>query len=348
MQFLMQGHSSLLVSGCHGKTTTSALVAHLLHYCGVEPSYCIGGTVPSLERHGLWKPTDYFVAEADESDGTFLELPCDHLIITNTYIDHLDYWKDEKELKKAYTERINSVKTQNRILCAQDPFLKDHFEGIFYGWSSTLAINAQNISTTSTGMQFDLHYYGECFRKVQLPLMGKHNILNSLAAIAMCANTGVSVQKLLEALSHFRGIERRMHLIGENGGATIVDDYAHHPNEITASLDALRNHYPNHQLVVIFQPHKYSRIKENISQFKTCFSHADTLIITSIFAAGESSSEYPNLLNQLIETIDQKVTFIPFKKIQSSIDLHFQPKTIIVTMGAGDITSVGKSLTHAY
>ena len=346
LALLMKGHLSLLISGCHGKTTTSALVTHVLHANGHQPSYCLGGHVPTLNFHGAWNPTPYFVAEADESDGTFLSLKGERLIITNTAIDHIDYWKDETTLKRAYDQCIVAMPKEHRILCAEDAYLKNRFEAMYYGWSSKLPLYATHVNPALYGMQFNLYYQDHCY-PVQLPLIGKHNVLNSLAAFGMLASLGIAPENIIKELSTFKGVHRRTQILGEINDMTIVDDYAHHPNEIYATLKALKQHYPNRPLILLFEPHKFSRITYHLDKFSTCFTPADTVLLTSFYHAGESPNDYPQILDRLIQKINRPVSYIPFEQLGDKLSSFFQPNAVFITMGAGNVTTIGKGLFNA-
>jgi UDP-N-acetylmuramate--alanine ligase len=297
---LMRFQHGIAVAGTHGKTTTTSLIACLLAEGGLDPTFVIGGLLNSLGSNAKLGTGRYLVAEADESDGSFLMLQPTIAVITNIDFDHLGtYGDDFNRLKEAFLEFIHHLPFYGlALLCRDDPNVGDLIGEVTrtvvtYGLSEGSDFRADNILQTGPRVSFDVIIPGrEQSLSVDLNMPGRHNVLNALAAIAVAWELGVSGAVMQRALSAFQGVERRFHVHGEiefaDGKAMFVDDYGHHPTELSATLQAAREGWPQRRLVVVFQPHRYTRTRDLMDDFASVLSEADVLVLTEVYAAGES------------------------------------------------------------
>jgi len=304
LQFLLQEEQGLIVTGTHGKTSTSSLLAHVLTHAGLDPSYVLGGHSPSLPANGHAGTGD-FVVEGDESDGTFLKCPAFGAIITNLEADHLDYWGTLDKLKQAFKQFAESV-AGPLIWCADDPILCE------------------------LGLKGTPYRYGDI--DFDFPLIGKHNKTNATAVYKLCLELGLKPETIQNAFNAFKGVKRRLEYRGEKNGVKFFDDYAHHPTEIEATLSAFKE--VDH---IVFQPHRYSRTKDLLHEFCTALSGKRNLILTDIYSAGES----PNGITTqtLLDKLPQ-ATYIPRDELGKRLLSLVKDGDSLLTMGAGDITKV--------
>ncbi len=349
---LIREKKGLLVAGTHGKTTTSALLAHSLQTSELEPSFAIGGMASSLGCNGKNGRGEYFVAEACESDGSFLLYEGYGAIITNIDDDHLDYWKDLEALYRGFETFIGNIVSKEHLLwCADDPFLRQKkFAGISYGFDPSAEGQILRYVQNAFHVEIDIAFRGRVFKNIQAPLIGEHNALNITAVWILAMQMGIGEAFLRSSFKSFCGVGRRMEKKAEVDGVTIYDDYGHHPTEITATLKALKAASQGQRVVVVFQPHRYSRTKQCIDAFAKALIIADVVVLTDIYGAGEKP----------IEGITEKRLFELLQKERSS-NIHYAPRStlcndlkgvlrkgdILLTMGAGDITQVGESLKRA-
>jgi len=346
---LIQGKKGLLVAGTHGKTTTSSLLTHVLHECGMAPSYAIGGMIHSLGNNGGEGFGDYFIAEACESDGTFLDYPGFGGIITNIDKDHLDYWKTEEALVQGFRTFIEGITSKQHILfCADDERLSRMSpQGISYGFSRRAMARISQYSQQGWTLFFDLEFQGRTFKDIEVTLIGRHNVLNSSAVFVLGLQLGISETSLRSALKSFCGVGRRVEKRGDAGGVTIFDDYGHHPAEIVTTLEAIKTAIGKRRLIAVFQPHRYTRTRDCLEGFSEAFVHADLMCLTDIYSAGELPISGINV-ETLLETIRLKqrgeVLYMPRKNISIQIRGILKQGDVVVTIGAGDITKVGAEL----
>jgi UDP-N-acetylmuramate--alanine ligase len=349
LRLLMEGNQPLLVTGTHGKTTTSSLLAHLLVYVGKDPSYAVGGIVRSLNANGGSGKGPYFVAEADESDGSFLKYTPFGAIITNIDNDHLDYWKTEGSLIEGFKQFAGSVlSTEHLFWCGDDEQLCSlKFPGFSYGFDESNAACIKNFSQTGWNNSFDLSFKSIEYQEIEIPLVGAHNILNAASVFCLGLQLEIPETKIREAFSHFKGIERRAELKGECGGISVFDDYAHHPTEIFATLRAIKQAIGKRRLVVAFQPHRYTRTRDCLADFGEAFEKADLLVLTDIYAATEAPIEgitSETVLSKIKETLAIDARYSPRKTLVDTLISLLEPEDVLVTMGAGDITQIGKEV----
>lgn len=343
---LMEGYFPLLVTGTHGKTTTSSLLAHLLVDAGLDPSYAVGGIVSSLNANGSHGKGSYFIAEADESDGSFLKYSPYGGIITNVDNDHLDYWGTLADMIKGYQKFIGFVSSPEHLFwCGDDEILSSlKPKGCSYGFDEKNDLYIQNFRQDGWRNIFDIKLDGVEYSGIEVPLVGGHNVLNAAAVFGLGIKTHISEEKIRKAFFNFKGVNRRAELKGEKNGIAIFDDYGHHPTEIFATLRAIKQAIGQRKLVAVFQPHRFTRTRDCLHEFGAAFDKADELILTDIYSAGEapiSGITSDAVLAKIKESSCLDVSYIPRDKVSEFLANHLQPDDVLVTMGAGDITKVG-------
>lgn len=342
----------LLVAGTHGKTTTSAMLTHVLEQANLLPSYVIGG-IPNLRnslRHGYLDKGDYFVGEADESDGSFLRTPAFGAIVTNVESDHLEYWKTEQKLQLGFEEFLCQVAHSDLLfLCSDDPYLaRKNITAVRYGYKEGADYQIKNFTQVGMKSHFIIANSGREV-SITLPLIGKHNAKNGCAVFGLCCHLGIPEPQIISALQSFKGVSRRCEYKGHSPeGGIIYDDYAHHPTEIWFTLQAMKEAFPEKRLIALFQPHRYSRLQLLLSEFASSLSIADHLILTDVYAAGESETTGVSSadLMAVIEK-EKKIScvYVQRDKIIPHVRSMLQERDILITMGAGDVTEVGANLT---
>ncbi|MGE5196332.1 MAG: UDP-N-acetylmuramate--L-alanine ligase [Anaerolineae bacterium] len=343
---LMEGYYSLLVAGCHGKTTTSSLFAHVLIEVGLDPSYAIGGIVRSLNANGGHGEGPYFVAEADESDGSFLKYPAFGAILTNIDNDHLNYWKTQEALILGFKEFSSRIFSENHLFwCKDDEYLNRFgLKGVSYGFDEKADLFVKNFRQIGWRMVFDFHFESQDFLDVDIPLIGAYNVLNAAAVFGLCLRLNLSECLIRRALRSFQGVGRRVEKKGEINDIEVFDDYAHHPTEIFATLRAMKAAVGDKRLVVVFQPHRYSRVRDCFAQFPDAFDLADELILTDIYPGGEKPIEGVTT-HALCEAIrsksERRIHHVSREEVVSYLISFLRPRDVLLTMGAGDITKIG-------
>ncbi len=354
---LMRLKSSVVVAGSHGKTTTTSLAGTILDKAGLDPTMVIGGQLNHLGVNARLGQGDYLVAEADESDGSFLLLTPTVAVVTNIDYEHMNFYRGGlEELKSNFLTFINKVPFYGfAVLCLDDPNVQSLLPGIkkryiTYGFSAQAEISAQNLACGPWGYSFDLKRLGKELGRVSVNLPGRHNVLNTLAAIAVGLELGLDVATIIEGVATMKGVGRRFEKKGEAFGITVLDDYGHHPTEIKATLSALSDCYPKQRKVVVFQPHRYSRTESLFDDFLSAFNEADWLVITEIYGAGEEAIE--GISGQkLVEAIrsygHREVTFhSDLSSLGSMLAKSLTPGDVVMTMGAGSIYNVGEETLH--
>lgn len=353
---LMRVKFSITVSGTHGKTTTTSLISAIFEEAKLHPTIIIGGKILGTETVAKLGKSDYLIAEADESDRSFLLLYPTITVITNIEREHLDHYSSITQIKNTFIEFANRVPFFGSVIVNNDsphvkkiiPYLKR--EVITYGLTNESIVYAEKIILDKFFSKFTLRYNEKSIDfKVNLP--GKHNVENTLAAICVGLKLHIPFQAIKTALEKFRGIHRRLELKGTKKDITVYDDYGHHPTEVTATLVTLRNAYPNNRIIAVFQPHRYSRTKILGRTFNRSFNNADISIITDIYAASEP--KIPEVTSQIIIEAIRKSskTQVVYKK--KFIDINrfllqiIKPGDIVITLGAGNIWQVGETLLKA-
>ncbi len=352
---LLNAAKGIAVAGAHGKTTTTSMIGLILEHGGVDPTIIIGGQVDYLaDGNARLGRGEYLVSEADESDGSFLKLMPHIAVVTNVENDHMDHYGTMENIKKAFRQFLENTdeKTGTCVLCADNENLREISKNlprrvVFYGTSEDADYRAVNIAPEGTGVAFDVEKDGGTLVRVRLNIPGHHNVLNALGSVVTGILCGVSPQKSAEALARFHGAKRRFETKGRAAGVWIVDDYAHHPTEITATLRAARQTSPK-RLVCAFQPHRYSRTQLLQKEFGGAFKDADLLILTDIYSAGEApiagvSGE--TIVDAVKAATGQKTKYIKARAdVAPYLESIVQDGDLVLTMGAGDICRTGEEL----
>lgn len=351
-----EGAKGVAVAGAHGKTTTSAMLSCIAKEGGVDPTVIIGGEVASLGGNAVNGSGPYVVAEADESDGSFLKFKPFIEVITNIENDHLDHYGTEENIYLAFKEFLGNLRPEGKaVLCIDNDKLAQLAAEadqpvITYGMEGSGALyTASNITYSCDGTSYDLSYKGEKQVRVELVVPGRHNVLNSLGAYAAAREMAIEPEAILKALKAFGGAKRRFETKGRVNGIWVVDDYAHHPTEIAVTIKAALQTKPQ-RLVCIFQPHRYTRTKLLFKEFCSCFSNIDKLIVTDIYTAGEAPIAGVNseaLAKGITEATGQQVEYISrLPKVEQFLENYVAPGDLVVTIGAGDVFKVGEELVR--
>lgn len=347
LQKLLSEKKALVVTGCHGKTTTTMLLSHVLKFAETNPSYVVGGFSPSLGSNGESGIGQWFVVEGDESDGSFLKTDPFGAIVTNVSLDHIDYWEDEARLDQAFYRFCESVQSRSHfIYCFDDPKLQSwNLDGVPYGFSEGADIVAKECRQEGDKTIFTIKTHQKVYEEVELALLGEHNVLNALAVFAMAKALDIEEHSIFAAFKNFSGIARRFERKGEKRGITIYDDYAHHPEEIKRTLATLQGLARKQRKIAIFQPHRFSRLKHFMGEFAEVLRTVDNLIITDVYSAGEDPIEGGSIEDLLAEIGEHKsVHYVPRGKLDLFLQNFVRPKDIVITLGAGDITKAGGTL----
>lgn len=354
---LMRLKYGIAVAGSHGKTTTTSLVACVLDGGGFDPTVVIGGRVKSLKSNARLGKGDFLVAEADESDGSFLHLSPTIAVVTNIDREHMDHYRDFETLRRTFAEFVAKIPFYGvAVFCADHPETARIAAGfnkrcVTYGLKEKADYLASGIRLRAWGSEFAVKFRGAALGRVVLHHPGIHNVLNSLAAVAVGRELGMKFSDIRKALGRFRGIARRMEVLYK-GGITIIDDYGHHPEEIKATLAAARTAVRRGRLWVLFQPHRYTRTKDLFDEFAASFGEADELVLTNIYAASEEpirgvTSEA--LARSIRKKGKREVLFVPrVDEIAGKILPKLKKDDVVLTLGAGDIWKAGKELARLW
>jgi len=354
---LLKMKFSIAVSGCHGKTTTTSIISTVLAYGGLDPTMVIGGRLDSIGSNARLGGGEIIVAEADESDGSFLKLSPSIAVITNIDREHLDYYFDIGEIKDAFLQFANSVPFYGTtILCNDCANVKDILPRIkrrviTYGVSEQSDYRATDISFEGMNSRYLLHYRGELLGDISMHAPGLFNVYNSMAAVAVAREVDMEFATIQKGLQSYKGVHRRLEVKGTAAGITVVDDYGHHPTEIMATLAAARQVWKG-RLVVVFQPHRYTRTKALFDEFVCAFHDADTLIITDIYAASEKEIKGVNAISLCKEIKDgghEDTSYLSsFDEIVNHLKATTEPGDTVITLGAGDVWKVGEKLLNSF
>ncbi|MFN0151385.1 MAG: UDP-N-acetylmuramate--L-alanine ligase [bacterium] len=350
---LMRVKQGIAVAGAHGKTTTTWLTSLVLAEGGLDPTILVGGRLKAIGSGARLGRGEYLVAEADESDGTFLKLSPVVAIVTNVDEEHLDYYGTFDAVKRAFTEFLNKIPFYGAcVVNVDDPHVREILTSVkrrvvTYGFSPDAQIRAEAIVRRVTRTRFAVFFEGKRLGEVELQVPGLHNVSNALAAIGVGLELGVPFEKIERALGLFSGINRRLEVKGEARGVTVIDDYGHHPAEVKATLDALRQGWPG-RIVVIFQPHRYTRTRDLFERFGESFDNADLLFLTEIYSAGEQP--IPGVDASLIAraVTDKRggsVQVLPNKEtIAATVLPQLRDGDVVLTLGAGDVWKAGEQI----
>jgi UDP-N-acetylmuramate--alanine ligase len=353
---LMRMEYGVAVAGSHGKTTTTSMIAAVLSAAGLDPTMVIGGRVRMLGTNAKMGQGGILVAEADESDGSFLLLSPIIAVVTNIDREHMDFYQTMEKLSESFLDFINKIPFYGlAVLCMDNvnvralmPKVRKRFAT--YGLSSDADFSAQDLQLKPAGVDFTVLHHGKPLGDLRLHLPGRHSATNALAAVAVGYELEIPFFRVAEALDGFTGIHRRFEIKGEPRGIIIIDDYGHHPAEIEATIGAIRDSWKR-PLTVIFQPHRFSRTRDLFDEFLTAFEGADRLVLTDIYPAGEDPIEgmTSEALYQAIKRRGHmEVEFIPDKdQIVEPLAGKLKSGDIVLTLGAGDIYKVGEALIEA-
>ncbi|WP_308634769.1 UDP-N-acetylmuramate--L-alanine ligase [Paenibacillus silvisoli] len=357
---LMNNGKGVAVAGAHGKTTTSSMIALVMETCQIDPTYIIGGEIVNVGTNAKAGKGDYVVAEADESDGSFLQYHPTMAIVTNIEPDHLEnYDGDFNKLKAAYVQFLSQVKEDgSAIVCADDANMQAMLpelvagplgsEGVLtYGIEQDAIYRATNIALGDRKASFDMTRHGELLGRIELSVPGRHNVYNAMATVITCMEAGLSFEAIAEAIVDFRGAKRRFQVLGEVNDILVIDDYAHHPTEIEATISAAKS--TGKRIIAVFQPQRYTRTFFLLDQFSRAFTEADEVMITDIYSpAGEQQIEGVNskkLVELIIKNSNANTSYFPTKdEVLAVLTDKVKPGDLVITMGAGDIWKVADSL----
>jgi UDP-N-acetylmuramate--alanine ligase len=353
---LMRMKWGIAVAGTHGKTTTTSLVASVLQRARLDPTVVIGGKVHALGSNAQLGKSDLMVAEADESDGTFLLLSPSIAVVTNIDPEHLDYYGDMDRVKSAYLEFMNRVPFfGTAVVCLDDvtnrtllPQVRKRV--VTYGTTPDADFVAREVSVCGMETRFAVAHGGRTLGELMVRLPGRHQALNALAALAVATELDVRFETVRDALAEFGGIHRRFEVCGEAGGIMVVSDYGHHPAEIRATLAAAREGF-GRRLLVAFQPHRYTRTRDLFGDFLDAFDAADRLVLTEIYPAGEEPIEGVTaevLYYALRRRGHLDVSYVPdWRALPEAVAALVQPGDLVMVLGAGSVHEVGEELVRA-
>jgi UDP-N-acetylmuramate--alanine ligase len=339
---------SLAVAGTHGKTTTTSMLMLVMAEAGLRPSFVIGGDVRDMGTGAQWTGGDWFVVEADESDGTHLELPLFGTILTNIDVDHLDHYGSLDGIERSFDRYLGQVPGP-KVVCVDGERaarVAARHDSTTYGLSDAAEFRAVRLRPDQGSFRFDVERDGEPIASVHLPLRGEHNVVNATGALAMAVSIGVDPQVAADALSRFGGVARRFDIRGSHGGATFVDDYAHLPTEIDAVLRAARVSGDEwRRVVAVFQPNRYNRMAEMWRDYADAFTAADLVVLTDIYPSG--TQPIPGVTGKLVvnavldEHPDARVVWLPRRDdLVAYLATHVVDGDVCISMGCGDIASL--------
>lgn len=350
---LMKMKTGIAIAGTHGKTSTTSMIATIVQNSGLDPTIIIGGRVDALGGNAKLGKGDLLIAEADESDKSFLHLPSTIAIVTNIDNDHLNNYGTLANIKDHFADFVNAIPFYGlAILCQDDENVKSILPRInkpfiTYGFSPQADLQVKNLSFADFGSKFEVWRGDKKLGEAQSNVPGKHNALNSLAAIAAGMEIGLSFEQASHGLAQFKGVRRRFELKGEKGGVKIFDDYGHHPTEIRATLAAARKAWSG-RIVTFFQPHRYSRTQDCYDDFVRCFDESDVLYVADIYPAGETPIEgisSDKLSNDIRQQGHKSVEFVgEVKSAAQKIAPNLQPGDLFLSLGAGNGYVVGEQL----
>ncbi len=348
----MRGRIGLAVAGTHGKTTTSALTTFLLSEAGLDPAALLGGRALFLPGHAMTGRGEILVCEADEYARTFLDLHPAWLVITNIEAEHLDVYGSVEQLEAAFAELAGRVPFWGRVIfCADDAGASRVASAcgqpcLGYGLGEDAAFTAVDLEPAEGGWTFGVRIDGRPLFEARLPLPGRHNVANALGALAAAIEAGVEPQRLPAALERFRGVERRLETLGERNGVLVVDDYAHHPTEIGATLESARQAWPERRLVVVFEPHLFSRTAAFSDEFGRRLSRADLLLLLPIYPARERP--VPGVDSALVGRAARShgaagvLQASSYAGAAETLEDVLEPGDLLLSVGAGDVRKVGE------
>lgn len=354
LALIMNGRKGIAVTGAHGKTTTSSLIAHILFKAGLDPTAILGGEVKSLEGNARVGKGEYFVVEADESDGSFVHLKPLYGVVTNIDAEHLDYYRNMGEIISWYLKFIKNIKPGGKLFaCGDCENLRRALRGcpyevVTFGLSKDCHIYPEDVKMRDSHSEFEVVCRGERLGHAAINIPGIHNVSNAMAAFAVAFELGLDFETVKKAVEDFTGAARRFQVKYLGNGVKVIDDYAHHPAEIKATILAAKNWKPK-RLIVAFQPHRFSRTKYLKERFGKCFDMADRLILTDIYAASEDEMDNVSgrsIYEEVKNHGHRDVVYLPKKELKEYLLKDIKRGDMILMMGAGDITSIAEELAR--
>jgi UDP-N-acetylmuramate--alanine ligase len=346
---------NIVVAGSHGKTTTTSLIASIFQNTKIDPTIINGGVINSINNSAKLGKSDWSILEADESDGSFVYIPPTYAIITNIDREHMDYYRSMDDLRKHFVRFINKVPSFGKsFICIDDKNNKNLIKKLknknYYTYGLDLKSNfcIKNIKQLKEFSEFDIkitlpNKMNKVIKKIKIPLLGIHNIRNSVSAAAVAITVGLSISNIKKGLKNFKGVERRFNKIFSFNKVDFFDDYAHHPTEIKVVLDGVKNVYKKYEKVCIFQPHRISRLKDLKKDFTYAFKDADKVILFPIYTAGEKMKlgfSYLNFAKEIIKNSRVKLFLVEDKyQLAKYIKNNIYGKKIVISMGAGTIST---------
>jgi UDP-N-acetylmuramate--alanine ligase len=347
---LMNAKEALIVAGTHGKTTTTALLTWLLLETGQQPSYAIGGVLPKLQTNAAAGSGPLFVAEADESDGSFCKYRPFGAIVTNIGLDHMNHFVTEEALVAAFKEMMATVRSpQHLFWCGDDERLSSlAVPGISYGFGDNCDLHITHYEQNEWMLSIDLSFRGTSYSAIEVPLVGRHNALNVSAVFGMGLALGLDEKAIRAGLLSFVGVHRRCENKGSFKGALFLDDYAHHPTEIRTTLHGIRSVVGNRRLIAVYQPHRYTRVRDCLGLFSDIFNCVDELLVTDIYGAGEpviAGITHQNVISEVAGQI--RTRHVARQELAQNLLHMIQPNDVVVSLGAGDITHLAQEMEKA-
>lgn len=353
---LMRNKYSIAISGAHGKTSTTSMISQILNTAGLDPTVIIGGLLQGLDTNALHGKGEYIVAEADESDGSFLKYSPAIAAVTNIDLEHLDFYKDIEDIKDKFVQFINSVPFYGLAILNLD---NEHIQNILprikvryttFGMTAQSDLQARDIEFNGSKSFFKVFHNENLLGDINLNIAGRHNISNALAGIATGIELNIPFKTIKKALEEIKGVKRRLEIKEKIKGITVMDDYGHHPTEIMATLTAIRESYKEKRLVVVFQPHRYTRTQGLYDEFTRSFYQSDILIVLPIYAASEQPIKgvsAQHLCEGIKEHGHKDVSYAPdFTQALSMITHKLKKGDLVLTLGAGDIYTLGEKLVE--
>jgi UDP-N-acetylmuramate--alanine ligase len=348
---LMRLKYSIAIAGAHGKTSTTSIVASVLAEGGLDPTVVIGGKLKSIGSNAVLGEGDFIVAEADESDGSFLKFSPTIAVVTNIDKEHLDFYADLDAIKAVFLNFLDRIPFYGlAVLCLDNEPIQDLIPRMkkrytTYGMTSQADFQIRDVEFGQQKSRFDIYHRGKEMGRINLNLPGIHNVYNATASIAVGVELNIDFDQIKKALETVEGVQRRLEIKGESNGVTVIDDYGHHPTEIKVTLETIEENWQNRRKVVVFQPHRYSRTRALFDEFSRAFYQSDVLVVLPIYAASEKMIEgvtSQNLCEEIKAHGHKEVIHADgFKAALSHLKQILQPGDVLLTLGAGDVWKVG-------
>ena len=355
---LMRMKYGIAIAGTHGKTTTTSLVATVLAAGSLDPTVVIGGRIKNMGGHAKLGQSQYLIAEADESDGSFLKLSPTLAVVTTLDEEHIDFYRTMQNMKSTFLQFLNKIPFYGAaILCLDDANLQSLLpriekRTITYGLKSQADYTARNISMEGLKTYFTVYHQGKKLGKILSGALGRHNVCNTLAAVAVGMELNMDFSTIAESLKTFTGVQRRFEILKQSESLIIVDDYGHHPAEIQATLSTAKEVWPDRRLVIVFQPHRYSRTKYLMESFFSSFNDADQLLLLDIYSAGEEAEEgiqSQRIAEGVKEFGHKNVEYIgSMESVIPHLQKILKPGDILMTLGAGNIGELSHKLASRF